>query len=333
MFQLLKDVIMKNLDVVDVELPLSALDDSSVVDGIAFTTDSYTVKPLFFPGGDIGSLAVCGTVNDLAAVGAMPLALSAGFVIEDGFPMNDFVRILQSMRESCRRASTHIVTGDTKVVEKGGVDGMIINTSGIGVQSENLVKNQDMLKRFGRNVKWLSDSNVRDGDKIIVSGFIGDHGIALLSHREGLSFDTSIESDVAPLNHMMDEGLSVGGIVAAKDLTRGGLANALNEISQKSNVGILIYEDKIPVRESVRAACEFLGLDVLEIGNEGKMVIAVVPQMADDVLSALRETPEGRDAEIVGEARKDLDGVVMETLVGGRRIVEQPVGDPIPRIC
>ena len=318
----------------NVQVPLNALDDSAVVDNVVFTTDSHTVKPLFFPGGDIGTLAIAGTVNDIAVMGAEPLCLSAAFVIEEGFPFSDLERILDSMRKTCEEAEVPVVTGDTKVVERGAVEKIVVNTSAIGKRTDALDKNmEEVRKHRGLDGDWLLDSNLRDGDKIIVSGYIGDHGVALLSFREGFGFDTELKSDITPLNRLIHEVLEVGGVVAMKDPTRGGLANSLNEFSEKSKVGILIEEERIPVRESVRNACEMLGIDPLEVGNEGKVVMGVVKEKAEDVLDALRRTEKGKDAEIIGSVTEEMKGVVMKTRVGGMRIVEAPIGDPVPRIC
>ena len=319
---------------VEVEVPLEALDDSAVVDNMVFTTDSHTVKPLFFPGGDIGTLAIAGTVNDIAVMGAEPLCLSAAFVIEEGFPFADFERILDSMRKTCEEAEVPVVTGDTKVVERGAVEKIVVNTSAMGKRTEALEKNmKEVRKHRELDENWLLDSNLRDGDKIIVSGYIGDHGVALLSFREGFGFDTELKSDITPLNKMIYEVLDAGGVVAMKDPTRGGLANLLNEFSEKSKIGIPIEEERIPIRESVGNACEMLGIDPLEVGNEGKVVMGVVKEKAEDVLDALRGTEKGKDAEIIGSVTKEIKGVVMKTRVGGRRIVEPPIGDPVPRIC
>ncbi len=319
---------------VKVEVPLEALDDSAVVDNIVFTTDSHTVKPLFFPGGDIGTLAIAGTVNDIAVMGAEPLCLSAAFVIEEGFPFADFERILDSMKRTCEEAEVPVVTGDTKVVERGAVEKIVVNTSAMGKRTDALEKNlKEVRKHRELDGNWLLDSNLRDGDKIIVSGYIGDHGVALLSFREGFGFDTELKSDITPLNKMIYEVLEVGGVVAMKDPTRGGLANSLNEFSEKSKVGILIEEEKTPIRESVRNACEMLGIDPLEVGNEGKVVMGVVKEKAEDVLDALRGTEKGKDAELIGSVTKEIKGVVMKTRVGGHRVVEPPIGDPVPRIC
>jgi len=334
MQKLVKEHILKHFGGSRAEVPLEALDDSAVIDDIVLKSDSHTVKPLFFPGGDIGRLAIAGTVNDIAVMGAEPLALTSGFIIEEGFPIHDFERIVRSMAETCREAGVHIITGDTKVMEKGTLEKFVVNTSGIGKRTEALDRNIAEVRRYRPfEARWLLDSNLRKGDKIIVSGTIGDHGVAILSFREGYDFGSEIVSDVAPLNNVVRRLLKVGGIVKMKDPTRGGLANTLNEWSEKSGVGITVYGDKIPIREGVRAACEMLGIDPLEVGNEGKIAIAVVPQKAEEVLIALKKTREGENAEIIGEANDDFSGVVIETEVGGRRILAPPIGDPVPRIC
>jgi hydrogenase expression/formation protein HypE len=219
-------------------------------------------------------------------------------------------------------------------MEKGAIDKFVVNTSGIGRRMEVLDRNiAEVKKHRSFDARWLLDSNLRAGDKIILSGTMGDHGVALLSFREGYDFESTIISDVAPLNKLIMEILEVGGIVSMKDPTRGGLANTLNEWSEKSHVGIMVEEDRIPIREGVRAACEMLGIEALEIGNEGKVVVGVVAQKASNVLAALRKTEQGRDAEIIGEVTDEFTSVVMETSVGGKRIIPPPVGDPIPRIC
>lgn len=316
----------------EAEVGLRDLDDSAVVEGIVITTDSHTVKPIFFPGGDIGILSVAGTVNDLAVMGARPIALSFALVIEEGFAVEDLERILESVSTACNDAGVGIVTGDTKVMERGSIDGLITNTTGIGFRHPLLDRNL-MAVPEERRPKWPADSEVRNGDVIIVSGTVGDHGIAVLSYREGYGFETEVMSDVAPLNGLIEDGLSAGGIVAMKDPTRGGVANALNEWSWRSEVGILIEEEHIPYREEVLSACELLGIDPLEVGNEGKVLMAVVPEKAEEVLEAIRRHPLGRDAAIIGMATSDVKGVVMQTTVGGRRIVDPPIGDPVPRIC
>jgi hydrogenase expression/formation protein HypE len=339
MHDLVKNYILKyfgGTESTDFEVSLEALDDAAVVDDIVLKSDSHAVRPIFFPGGDIGRLAVSGTVNDIAVLGAEPYALACGFILEEGLPLTDFERILASMQETCREANVGIVTGDTKVVEKGSLGGCVINVSGIGRRTEALEKNLMVVKRFRGDFKarWILDSNLKPGDKIILSGTIGDHGLAVLSAQEGLSFGGEIKSDVKPLNRLIQHLLGdVGGIVAMKDPTRGGLADALNEFSEKSKVGILIYEEKIPIKENVRAACEMLGLDPLEVGNEGKIIIGAVREKAEEILELLKMTKEGKDAEIIGETTEDFKGVAMQTVVGGKRIIARPVGDPVPRIC
>jgi hydrogenase expression/formation protein HypE len=337
MHDLVKDYIVKHFGgASNAEVPLEAMDDAAVVGEVVFKSDSHVVKPIFFPGGDIGRLSIAGTVNDIAMLGAAPYALACGFILEEGLKLIDFERILISMQKTCLEAGVTIVTGDTKVVEKGSLGGCVINTSGIGRRTAALDKNLAVVKKFRGDFKshWVLDSNLRAGDKIIVSGTLGDHGLAVLSAQEGLSFGSGIKSDVKPLNRLIQRLLGeVGGIGAMKDPTRGGLADALNELSEKSKVGILAYEDKIPVRDDVRAACEMLGLDPFEVGNEGKVIIDVVKEKAEGVLELLRTTETGKEAEIIGEATKDFAGVAMQTVVGGKRIIPRPIGDPVPRIC
>ncbi len=334
MADLIKNHVLKHLGGSSAEVPLEALDDSAVVDNIVLKSDSHAVKPLFFPGGDIGRLAVAGTVNDIAMIGAKPLALTCGMVLEEGLPIADLDLILESMEQTCKEAGVYVVTGDTKVIEKSGFGGCIINTSGIGKRSEALETNIAEVKKYRSfDSRWVLDSNLREGDKLIVSGTVGDHGVTILSAQEGYNFGSNIKSDVAPLNNVTMKLLEVGGIVAMKDPTRGGLSNSLNEWSTKSNVGLMVHESKVPLRGDVRAACEMLGLDPMEIGNEGKVLIGVVPQKAEEILSTLRDTKEGRDAQIIGEATGNFSEVVLETVVGGKRIMAPPVGDPIPRIC
>lgn len=317
-----------------ITVSLSMLDDSAVIDDIVFSTDSHTVKPIQFPGGDLGSLAVAGTVNDIAVMGATPVALSAAFIIEEGLLEKTYDAIVESMAKTAREAKTPIITGDTKVVEKGAIQEFMINTSGIGKRSALLDENIVEVKRHRMfNYSWLQDNTLEEGDKLILSGNIGEHGIALMSFREGYGFETKIVSDVAPVNGLLEKALDVGGLVAAKDPTRGGLANTLNELSEKSRVGIIVKEGNIPIPEGVNAACDLLGLDPLQIGNEGKVVIGVVKKKAEEVLSEIKKHPLGKNACIIGEVTNTVSGVVMETSVGGKRIIQKPIGDPIPRIC
>ncbi len=313
------------------EIPLSDLDDSAVVEDIVITTDGHTVKPIFYPGGDLGSISVAGTVNDLLAVGAKPLALTGALILPEGVLMNDIKRILSSAAETCRKAGVSVVAGDTKVVEREDLDSPLMTTTGIGKRHPLMDKN---MERAGeRRTNWLSDNNLKDGDKIIVTGTVGDHGITILSEREGYGFQGKVKSDVAPLVDVMESALKVGGVASAKDPTRGGLANSLNEIASKSDVGIEVEEDKIPIKDWVRNAGELLGIDPLTIGNEGKFIMAVESSMAEEILEALKKTENGKDAAVIGEVKKDIDGVILKTEVGGTRILEPPVGDPVPRIC
>jgi len=302
---------------------LAKLDDSAVVPfsgKLAFTTDSYVVSPIFFPGGDIGKLAVCGTVNDLAMSGARPLYLSLAFIIEEGFPYDDLAKVVASIKVAAGEANVEIVTGDTKVVHHGSADKLFINTSGIGMIADGVD---------------ISGSNARPGDVVILSGTIGDHGIAVLSKREGLSFSTTLKSDCAPLGGLVADMLKASrNINSLRDPTRGGLATTLNEIAQQSKVGIRIDEDAIPVREEVLAACEMLGLDPLYIANEGKLIAIMPPSDAKAVLKAMKKHPYGREAAIIGKVTDEKPGrVVMNTRIGSSRIVDMLTGDPLPRIC
>ncbi len=337
MNELIKQFILKHLGNAPsgAEVGLEALDDAAVIDNIVVKSDSHVVKPIFFPGGDIGRLSISGTVNDISCLGAEPTALACGFVLEEGLALADFEKILVSMRQACDEAGAYVITGDTKVVEKGSLGGCVVNVSGIGRRTEALERNFAVVRQFRPSFKgrWTVDSNISAGDEIILTGTIGDHGLAVLSAQEGLSFGSGIVSDVRPLNKLVQQLLQVGGIVALKDPTRGGLANALNEWSDKSHMGILVYEDKIPIREDVRAACEMLGIDPLEVGNEGKLIIGVIKEKAEKILANLKTTKEGKDAEIIGEATRQFSQVAMQTIVGGKRIISTPIGDPIPRIC
>ncbi len=334
MKELVEKYVLKYLGGSGAEVPLEALDDSAVINDIVLKSDSHAVKPLFFPGGDIGRLAVAGTVNDIAVIGAEPVALTSAFVLEEGLPMADLEKILESTANTCKEAGVHIIAGDTKVVERGMLGGCVINTSGIGRRNDALEKNlAEVRKHRSFDARWILDSNLRDGDRIIISGTIGDHGLAVLSAQEGYNFGSQIKSDVTPLNRLIMRLLGVGGIVAMKDPTRGGLSNAVNEFSEKSGIGILLEEDKIPVRGDVRAACEMLGIDPLDVGNEGKVLIGAVPQKAEEVLAMLKESREGRDAKIIGKATRQFKEVALETVVGGKRILAPPIGDPVPRIC
>ncbi len=304
---------------------LNKLDDQAVVEiggqRFSFSTDSFVVDPIFFPGGDIGELAVNGTINDICMNGAKPLYLSAGFIIEEGFPLEDLKRIVISMRDAAENAGVQIVTGDTKVVNKGKGDKIFINTAGIGLLSDGVD---------------ISASNIKPGDMIILSGTIGDHGVAVLSRREGLTFETTIESDSAALNGLVDEIVEAGGsdVHAMRDPTRGGLAATLNEFAKSSKVGIRIKQDRVPIAPPVRGACELLGLDPLYVANEGKLVAVIAKSSAEKVLDVMKKHPLGKHSAIIGDVVSDKPGMVsMRTGIGGWRIVDMPVGEQLPRIC
>lgn len=286
---------------------------------LAFTTDAFVVKPLFFPGGDIGKLAVFGTVNDLAVGGALPLYLSAAFILEEGFAISELARIVRSMRAACDLAGVTLVTGDTKVVDRGKGDQVFITTSGIGLVPED------------RN---LSIRFARPGDCIVVSGTIGDHGIAIMSVREGIAFDTELESDCAPLVELTRAMLAAcPAIRAMRDPTRGGVASALNELAAASRVGVRIEESSIPVRPEVRAACEMLGLDPLHVANEGKLIAVVPAAQAPRLVQVMRDHPLGREAAVIGEVVTDHPGTVTLRSAIGERFVTMPAGEQLPRIC
>jgi len=302
---------------------LNRLDDQAVLQAgparIAFTTDSFVVTPLFFPGGDIGKLAVHGTINDIAMSGATPLALSAAFILEEGFPMEELARVVASMAEAARNAGVPIATGDTKVVPRGAADRMFVTTSGVGLVAAGV----DIAARFAR-----------PGDKILLSGAIADHGMAVMSRREGFEFEGAIESDTAPLHRLVADMIAAGEIHAMRDPTRGGLGATLTEIAAAAKVGVEAESASIPVREPVRAACELLGIDPLFVANEGKLAAFVAPESAHRVLEAMRANPLGRDAVIISEAVAAHPGMVLlKTEIGGARILDLPFGEQLPRIC
>ncbi|GLS05043.1 hydrogenase expression/formation protein HypE [Chitiniphilus shinanonensis] len=287
---------------------------------MVMATDSHVVSPLFFPGGDIGALSVHGTINDVAMMGARPLYLSASFILEEGFPLAELLRIVKSMAQAAREAGVAIVTGDTKVVEAGKGDGVFITTTGIGVMPEGVT---------------LGAGRIAVGDRILVSGMLGDHGVAIMSHRENLTFETTIQSDTAALHGLVATMLAAAPeLHALRDPTRGGLATVLNEFAKASGHGMLIHEKAIPVRSEVAAACELLGLDPLYVANEGKLVAFCAAPDADALLAAMRAHPLGRDAAIVGEVIADPHAFVqMQTAFGGRRMVDWLTGEQLPRIC
>jgi hydrogenase expression/formation protein HypE len=287
---------------------------------LALSTDSHVVYPLFFPGGDIGRLAVCGTVNDVAVLGARPLYLTAGFILEEGLELDVLQRVLASMREAAAEAGVQIVAGDTKVVQKGKADGMYINTSGLGAVLAGVE---------------VGGAQARPGDVVILSGPLGDHGIAVLGARGELGFDADVQSDVAPLNHLVAALFDASDeIHVLRDPTRGGVATTLNEIARQSRVGITLFEKNIPVRPAVRAACELLGFDPLYVANEGKLIALVGRAEADRVLEVMRQNRYGADAVIVGEVQTESPGrVLLKTAIGSHRIVDELLGEMLPRIC
>ncbi len=320
MKELIEEVFLERFD----DEVLLRMDDAAALPmdsaRIAMSTDTYTVSPLFFPGGDIGRLAVCGTVNDVATSGAEPLYLSVGFVLEEGLRVDELRRVLVSMAEAAAEAGVRIVTGDTKVVEKGHGDKMYVNTAGVGSLPDGLD---------------LSGSHCEPGDKVIVSGTLGDHGIAVVSKRQGLSFATDIESDAAPLNHLIAEVVQAApGVRCFRDPTRGGIASTLNELAEASGVTIEVVEEDVPVRDQVRGACEMLGYDVFQVANEGKMIAVVPAEETDAALSAMRRAPYGEDAAVIGEVLDEAKGrVYVRTDFGARRIMDMLVGEQLPRIC
>jgi hydrogenase expression/formation protein HypE len=302
---------------------LAPLGDSALVElngsRLAFTTDSYVVKPIFFPGGDIGKLAVNGTVNDLAVSGSVPLALSAGFVVEEGFPVAELRRIAGSMAAAAAAVGVPVATGDTKVVERGHGDGVYVNTAGVGIVGD----------------VELGPERVRPGDRVLVSGTLGDHGMAVMIARGELDLEVELESDTAPMHELAQALLELGPAVRwLRDPTRGGLATALNELAEQSELAVVLEETALPLRPAVVGACEILGIDPLYVANEGKLVAVVAPEAAASAVASLRAYPLGAEAALVGEIQADPSGlVVLETALGGSRIVDMLVGDPLPRIC
>ena len=303
---------------------LNKLEDQAILDfpgrRLAFTTDSFVVDPLFFPGGDIGGLAINGTVNDVCMCGATPLYISTAFILEEGLSLETLHRITVSMQESATVANVTVVTGDTKVVDKGSCDKLFINTTGIGVVPDGIN---------------ISASNLQVGDKIILSGTIGDHGMAVLTSRKGLSFQSQVKSDCAALNDLVASMREqTGDIHAMRDPTRGGLATTLNEFARSSQVGIQLYGDRIPVKPGVQGACEVLGIDPLYVANEGKLIAAVPPEKGENLIKVMREHNHGKDTVMIGEVVENHPGmVVMSTGFGVNRIIDMPVGEQLPRIC
>ena len=323
MQDLISDIILGNIKNKKVNggVGLDELDDGASIPfgeyEIIISTDSHTIHPIFFPGGDIGKISMAGTVNDVSVMGAKPLAIASAMVLSEGFLSEDLTKIVKSMDAVSREVDVAIVTGDTKVMEKDKLDKLIITTTGIGIVKKGEVKR---------------DSNLKVGDKIILTGSVGDHGIALMSYREGFGFETDLKSDVAPVWGMVKAALDVGGVDAMKDPTRGGIANALNELASKSGVGMLIDEDRIPLKREVVAASEMLGIDPYEVANEGKVIMGVEKNKTEEILQAIRKTKYGKEAQIIGEVTQDRH-VILNTIVGGKRILEEPIADPVPRVC
>ncbi len=318
--ELVEKLFLPNLD----NPVLRTLDDSALLvvggKGHAFTTDSYVVKPHIFPGGDIGKLAVCGTVNDLAVMGARPLWLSLSFILEEGLLIADLQKIVESIAATAREAGVQIVTGDTKVVEHGRCEGLYINTAGLG---EVVAPN------------WLGAANVKSGDAVILNGPIAEHGVAVMSRREGIAFQTNVVSDCAPLWPLVKAILDTGAEVhAMRDPTRGGVAGAVCDIARASKVGIRLHEDAIPINREVRGACDLLGFDPLTIANEGKVLVFCRAKDVTNVLAAMKEQPLGKHSCIIGEAIEKPRGVaLLRTTIGGERIIDMPTGEDLPRIC
>jgi len=325
MNNLIMDVIVKNIDLKKAlnGVGLDALDDGASIRlgeyEVVTSMDGHVVDPIFFPGGDIGKLAVAGTTNDIAMMGARPVALLDAIIVEEGFLKDNLNRIIQSMNSTAKEIGVAIIGGDFKVMPHGRLDKIVIATCGIGLVKKGHI---------------VLDSGAKPGDKVIITNYIGDHGITLLAHREGLSFSAKLKSDVAPIWSTIKAALDVGGITAMKDPTRGGVASALNEIAHMSKASIWIDEEKLQIRESVRAASEMLGLNTLEITCEGTAIICVNPSKAEEMLRLIKETKYGKNAQIVGTVKAEKQGYVfLKTMIGGTKIIDMPMGEPIPRVC
>ena len=323
MEKLIKETILSNISKKSVNngIGLEDLDDGATIPmddyEIIVTTDGHTVQPLFFPGGDIGRISAAGTINDVSMMGAKPLAITNAMIVQEGFDIEDMDKIMKSMNDTCAEADVALIAGDTKVMESNKLDGIVIVTTGIGIAKKGEV---------------IRDSTLEVGDKIIVTGSIGDHGMSLMSFREGFGFETDLKSDCAPMWGIVSKALEVGGVHAMKDPTRGGFANAINEMAEKSNVGVLLENDAIPIKREVHAVSEMLGIDPFEVANEGKVVMGVAADKADEILEAIKTDKYGKDAAIIGEVVEGKH-VIIETAVGGQRILEAPIADPVPRVC
>lgn len=325
MGKLISETILNNLSKKSVNggIGLDALDDGATIPlgdmEIVVTTDGHTINPLFFPGGDIGRISAAGTINDVAVMGAKPLAITNAMIIKEGFSIENLDKIIKSMDETCREVDVAVIAGDTKVMEQDKIDEMVVVTTGIGVVEKG---------------KTIPDSGLNVGDKIIITGSVGDHGMSLMSFREGFGFETNLKSDVAPVWGIIEKALEVGGVTAMKDPTRGGLANAINEMATKSNVSILLQDEAIPVKQQVKAVSDMLGIDHYEVANEGKVIMGVKPDLAEKTLDAISKDRYGKDAAIIGEVTNSKNNhVLIETGVGGQRILETPIADSVPRVC
>ena len=325
MGKLISETILNNISKKSVNggIGLDALDDGATIPfndyEIVVTTDGHTINPLFFPGGDIGRISAAGTINDVAVMGAKPLAITNAMIIKEGFSIENLDKIIKSMNETCCEADVAIVAGDTKVMEQDKIDEVVIVTTGIGIVPKG---------------KAIRDSGLNVGDKIIITGSVGDHGMSLMSFREGFGFETDLKSDVAPVWGMVEKALEVGGVTAMKDPTRGGLANSINEMANKSNVGVLLNDESIPIKQQVQAVSDMLGIDPYEVANEGKVLMGVKKDLADETLEAIKKDKYGKDAAIIGEViDSENNRVLIETAVGGQRILESPIADPVPRVC
>ncbi|WP_413823915.1 MULTISPECIES: hydrogenase expression/formation protein HypE [unclassified Methanobrevibacter] len=323
MENLIKDTILGNVTkkAVNDGIGLDSLDDGATIpignQQIVITTDGHTVNPLFFPGGDIGRIAAAGTINDVSMMGAKPLAITNSMIIQEGFPEESLDTIMKSMDACCQEVDVAIVAGDTKVMESDKLDGIVISTTGLGIVD---------------NDKVIRDSTLEIGDKIIITGTVGDHGLSLMSLREGINFESTLQSDVAPMWGIVEKATAAGEIHAMKDPTRGGFANAINEMADKSGVGVLLQDDSIPIHDEVRGVSDMLGIDPYEVANEGKVVMGVKASDAEDILKAIKKDKYGKNAAIIGEVTDD-NHVLVETPVGGVRIMETPIADPVPRVC
>ena len=323
MANLISNAVLENITKKSVNggISLDALDDGATIPigdyEIVVTTDGHTIDPLFFPGGDIGRISAAGTINDVSVMGAKPLAISNAIIMQEGFPIADLDKIMKSLNETCEEVDVAVITGDTKVMEQGKIDGIVMVTTGIGIAKKGEI---------------IRDSTLKVGDKIIVTGSLGDHGMSLMSFREGFGFETDLKSDTAPMWNVVKKALDVGGVSAMKDPTRGGFANAINEMASKSGNGVLLYQDAIPIKKEVHAVSEMLGIDPFEVANEGKVVMGVKADKTQEVLEAIKTEEYGKDAAIIGEVVEG-DYVVVETPIGGQRILEAPIADPVPRVC